>query len=185
MAQKNISQYVILGLLTCRPMSGYDIKKVVETTITEFWHESYGNIYTTLKKLLDNGHVEKSVEAQSGKPDRHKYSITSTGLDMLTGWVREPCDIPRIRDEFLVKFFFRHHLPLEDDLKVLDDFRQDLQEKLEAVLKIETRIGAELKDSFDREHVITYLTFVHGKNVLEAKLKWCDEAENTLKKIAK
>ncbi len=183
LAQKNVSKFVILGLLTCRPMSGYDIKKAIEISISEFWHESFGNIYTTLRKLLNSGFVEKTVKEQSGKPDRYVYSITDSGMHTLTEWIIEPCDIPRIRDEFLVKFFFRHHLPLKDDLQILEDYRKALLVKLEAVRRIEERIETEMQNNFDREHVITYLTFSQGRNVLEAKLTWCGMAKKTIMKI--
>ena len=38
------SKYAILGMLSIEPMSGYDIKKEVEKSISNFWTESYGQI---------------------------------------------------------------------------------------------------------------------------------------------
>ncbi|XVL26568.1 hypothetical protein AAA443_12200 [Staphylococcus equorum] len=37
MAQKNILQYILLGLLKNQSLSGYDIKKSFEKDIGEFW----------------------------------------------------------------------------------------------------------------------------------------------------
>jgi DNA-binding PadR family transcriptional regulator len=42
MARVNGTRQVVLGFLTWRPMSGYDIKKIVEQSVSNFWSESYG-----------------------------------------------------------------------------------------------------------------------------------------------
>ena len=46
------SKYAILGMLSIEPMSGYDIKKEVEKSISNFWTESYGQIYPVLRNLI-------------------------------------------------------------------------------------------------------------------------------------
>ena len=61
------SKYAILGMLSISPMSGYDIKKEVETSISNFWTESYGQIYPVLKSLIAEKFVTKSVESEAGK----------------------------------------------------------------------------------------------------------------------
>ena len=45
----NNATYVLLGLLSHNPMTGYDIKKSVATRMSYFWDLSYGQIYPTLK----------------------------------------------------------------------------------------------------------------------------------------
>ena len=39
----------LLGLLSLRPMSGYDIRQVISESIGYFWSESYGQIYPGLE----------------------------------------------------------------------------------------------------------------------------------------
>jgi DNA-binding PadR family transcriptional regulator len=36
--------YVILGMLAWRPMSGYDVKAIVDKSTRHFWAASYGQI---------------------------------------------------------------------------------------------------------------------------------------------
>ncbi|MDH3629255.1 MAG: PadR family transcriptional regulator, partial [Acidobacteriota bacterium] len=48
MPDRSSSRYAVLGILTLEPMSGYDIKKFIETSVAHFWRESYGNIYPLL-----------------------------------------------------------------------------------------------------------------------------------------
>ena len=73
------SKYAILGMLSIAPMSGYDIKKEVEASISNFWTESYGQIYPVLRNLISEKLVTKTVESEAGKPDRHVYSLTAKG----------------------------------------------------------------------------------------------------------
>ena len=49
---------VILGLLSFRPRSGYDIKTVVDRSTRFFWAASYGQIYQELKRLEQEGLIE-------------------------------------------------------------------------------------------------------------------------------
>jgi PadR family transcriptional regulator AphA len=43
--------FAILGLLSIEPMSGYDIRRNLDESLSYFWSESYGQIYPSLKKL--------------------------------------------------------------------------------------------------------------------------------------
>ena len=97
------SKYAILGMLSIEPMSGYDIKKEVEKSISNFWTESYGQIYPVLSNLIAEKLVTKTVESEAGKPDRHVYSLTARGRKELRRWLLKGF-APKIqRDEFLLK----------------------------------------------------------------------------------
>jgi ABC-type antimicrobial peptide transport system permease subunit len=51
MAKENKARFVILGLLAHEPMSGYDIKKRIEYSISNFYDISYGQIYPELARM--------------------------------------------------------------------------------------------------------------------------------------
>src|SRR2546429_5742806 len=75
----NTSRYAILGVLSRRPMSGYDVKKLIERSIAHFWSESYGQIYPILNRLAAEGLAERRREGQPGQPDRPAHSLPSNG----------------------------------------------------------------------------------------------------------
>ena len=62
------SKYAILGMLSIEPMSGYDIKKEIEENISNFWTESYGQIYPVLKSLVAEKLVTKTVQKERASP---------------------------------------------------------------------------------------------------------------------
>jgi len=51
----NKTRFAVLGLLSIRPMSGYDLKQVIESSTRNFWSESYGQIYPVLRELTAGG----------------------------------------------------------------------------------------------------------------------------------
>src|SRR5262245_6095980 len=50
--------YVILGMVSREPRSGYEIKGLVDDTTRFFWAASYGQIYPELKRLSTAGLIE-------------------------------------------------------------------------------------------------------------------------------
>lgn len=102
MARK--TQYVILGLLTENPLSGYDIKKIIDIRFKFFWNESYGQIYPELKRMIDDGLIEcESMESDRGK---QLYRITSKGFEELKQWLYVAPDTESYRLEILLKRYF-------------------------------------------------------------------------------
>ncbi len=179
MPRKNVSRYVLLGLLDGRPMSGYDIKKIVEVSIRDFWSESFGNIYPTLKKFVKDELAEKTVKKTAGRPDKIVYSITSAGRKELTDWLIEPYEQRQIRDEFLVKFLFGHLLPIENTIRFVETFQHSLEERIgwynESIIDLK-----QLKLD-NRKDLLEYLAIRQGFLVMESRLSWCTEALNSLR----
>ncbi len=177
------SKYAVLGMLSICPMSGYDIKKRVGESISNFWSESYGQIYPILKRLVDEELVTKTVERQSGKPDRHVYALTERGRKELQRWLAEGV-VPKIeRNEFLLKLFFGEEVAAATNIKHVEKYRElqlHLLEKYEAVEQ-------EIKTKYADDANLSYwlMTLGYGQHVSQALLRWCDETLSTLNKIKK
>ena len=102
--------YVILGFLSWRPMSGYDIKARVEESTRFFWAASYGQIYPELKRLAEAGLIEPEGEATDGRR-RTAYTLTGEGLQVLQEWLAVEPDTWELRDDGLLKLFFASAAP--------------------------------------------------------------------------
>lgn len=81
MSKENKSRFVVLGMLSLGPMSGYEIKKRIEGSTNNFWSESYGQLYPTLKQLVSDGLTVSHTEKQEGKPERYIYTLTDKGWE--------------------------------------------------------------------------------------------------------
>jgi len=176
------SRYAILGMLSICPRSGYDIKKGIEGSISNFWSESYGQIYPILKRLVSEKLVVKSVQRQSGKPDRHVYELTTRGRVELRGWLGKRA-VPKVqRDEFLLKLFFGEEVPAATNLKHVEQFRENQLELLAKYQALEK--GIRSKYGGDPNSPYWLMTLQYGRAVSRALVEWCDQSSMKLKRMA-
>ena len=82
--------HALLGLLERGPRHGYDLKKSYDDQFGQDRPLHYGQVYTTLSRLLRNGLVEEAgVEAGAG-PERKRYTITDAGVTDVEKWLATP-----------------------------------------------------------------------------------------------
>ena len=81
--ESNAVTWALLGLLSQRPHSGYDLKRTVDMSIRHFWAASYGQIYPELRRLETAGWIEGASAAAGGRP-RREYRITDAGRHALS-----------------------------------------------------------------------------------------------------
>jgi PadR family transcriptional regulator AphA len=163
----------LLGLLSLRPMSGYDIRQMISRSIGYFWSESYGQIYPGLKRLAAAGLVEKKIERKSGKPDRHLYSITPDGRERLREWLKIPVTEEVARNELLLKIFFGAHVSTSVN-------REHVKSNMEfhrRSLKTYTAMAKQLRLDAANDPNLPYwlITLNQGKHCSAAMLKWGKE----------
>lgn len=99
-------RHAILGFLSVRPLSGYDLKKAFDASVAHFWQADQAQIYRTLAGLADAGLVAAETIAQTERPDRKLHHLTGTGRAELEAWLRAPTAPTPRREPFLVKLFF-------------------------------------------------------------------------------
>ncbi|HEU5236854.1 MAG TPA: PadR family transcriptional regulator [Pyrinomonadaceae bacterium] len=167
------SKYAMLGMLSIRPMSGYDIKKAVEGSINYFWTESYGQIYPMLKSLVAERLVTKTVKKQAGRPDRHVYALTARGRKELHGWLAGRVMPTVERNELLLKLFFGEETSIIVNIKHIEEYRKLQKERHEAIRAIEQIIKSQHAESVDAPYWL--MTVNYGKKITEARIDWCDE----------
>lgn len=178
------SKYAILGMLSIEPMSGYDIKKEIQESISNFWTESYGQIYPVLKSLVAEKLVTKTVQKGAGKPDRHVYSLTAAGRKELQSWLAEAVTPKVERNELLLKLFFGEEVEVSVNISHVEQFRELQRELLEKYKWIEKEIKA--TNPADDPNVPYWLMTVrHCQHVRRALLDWCDETLAKLNKMAR
>jgi PadR family transcriptional regulator AphA len=166
--------YVILGMLGWRPMSGYEIKSLVDKSTRFFWAASYGQIYPELRRLSAAGLIEGKASPQGGRR-RNVYRLTPAGRRELQAWLGVDADVFELRDEGLLKLFFADAAGGEAALQALDAKRRE-HERILARLEDVEATGR--PDGFAR-HVLRY-----GIECNRWQAEWCErtmrEIENDL-----
>lgn len=176
--RKNRTRYTILGVLTHGAMSGYDVKSFIERSIGNFWHESYGQIYPTLRVLEEEGLVERATEEGRGRPDRNVYSITASGKETLREWLVLPAEPETPRHELLLKMFFGTQVEPEDNLAHVERYRAESLETLDMLRDASSRLIETVPD--DDNLPFWLLAIRLGVLANEVVVKWCDEADRVL-----
>jgi DNA-binding PadR family transcriptional regulator len=115
--------YVILGMVSKEPRSGYEIKAAVDHTTRFFWAASYGQIYPELKRLSETG-LLSGVDSPTGGRKRTVYEITADGEAELKAWLRRPPSTYEMREEGLLKLFFAGVLPRGEAAEILREMRE-------------------------------------------------------------
>jgi DNA-binding PadR family transcriptional regulator len=92
-------------------LSGYDIRKAIESSVGYFWSESYGQIYPALKRLTTEGLITPSRSNSKPRQRRQEYSLTDAGRASLQAWLAQPFQNDPPRNEFLLKLFFGREAP--------------------------------------------------------------------------
>jgi PadR family transcriptional regulator, regulatory protein AphA len=182
MSKENKSKYAILGVLSYGPMSGYDIKKFIQQSISNFWNESYGQIYPILKQLTAEGLASSHTEKQEGKPERYMYTLTGKGWEALQQWLTEPSEHLVGRIEILLKLFFGRHTPVSTSIEHVQRFRTLQVQLLHKYAEIEKHINASCSDETERLYLL--MTVSYGLHESQALVAWCDETLAALSTLA-
>ncbi len=103
-------RYAILGFLTIRPLSGYDIKRFFDNSVRHFWSADQAAIYRTLADLESDQLVEHERVEQQTRPDRKLYHIMPAGVAELDAWLVSPAAAVVRREPLLLKLFFTNRL---------------------------------------------------------------------------
>ncbi|MFN8413385.1 MAG: PadR family transcriptional regulator [Anaerolineales bacterium] len=128
--------HAILGFLEYQPMSGYDLKKFFDQSITHFWSATQKShlqgVGRVLKKKASSN--QKSFN-KKGKPNRKQYQITNEGRGELRRWVSTPLPLEVTREAWLIQVFFAHGITNEDIVALFEKQIEAIQEYLKGSMR--------------------------------------------------
>jgi len=165
----------ILGFLNYGAFSGYDLKKMFDTSVQHFWSADQSQIYRTLARLAEQGWAEVEVVEQDDRPDRKVYHITEDGRAELRRWLTTPLVHESHRSVELVQVFFAGQL---SDEEVLAMFEREA-EKVRAALACYDQVPQQAADYIEmvdspREAFFWLLTLEAGIRSAQAHVAWLD-----------
>jgi DNA-binding PadR family transcriptional regulator len=179
LVRENKAKFIILGLLSHEPLTGYDLRQIAERSIGNFWTDlSFGQIYPTLKILEKQHLISKSIDVEEGPRVRKIYSITSAGIRELQDWLMEPADVEIFKLDILLKLYFGARVDIEHSIKNVEEFKQRNEVTMERYNTFEKSLQNILHESED--HAFFLLTLQYGQYITRAHLEWANKALETL-----
>ena len=104
--------YGLLGLLRYQDSTGYDLTKIFEDSLNNFWHAQSAQIYRELDRMEQKGWVVSKNIVQNKRPNKRLYSITEEGCVALDKWLCEgTLEFEHPHEQFLMRVFFGANAP--------------------------------------------------------------------------
>jgi PadR family transcriptional regulator, regulatory protein AphA len=168
-------EFAILGFLSYQPFTGYDLKKMFDTSVQHFWTADQSQIYRTLARLTDQGLTEVERVEQLDRPDRKLYSITPAGRDAFQQWLRGPFPMQDSRSGPLVQVFFAAKLSDEEALAKFEMAAEIFRTILARYEQVPGQVEEyRQKVPSPREHYFWMLTLDLGLRTMRAQLEWAE-----------
>ncbi|MEW1822541.1 PadR family transcriptional regulator [Arthrobacter sp. NPDC080031] len=164
----------LLGLLSRQPSYGYDLKHSYDRYFGAGKPLAFGQVYSTLARMIRDELIRAVGEEAGGGPDRKKYEITVAGQDKVREWLFTP-DVP---SEFLQSNLFAKTviaLLIDDDAdRLLDVQRGEHMARMRELTRLKQ--DAEL---------LQVLMCDHGLFHIEADLRWIELTSARLARLKK
>lgn len=172
----------ILGFLQHQPFSGYDLKKVFDTSVRHFWPADQSQIYRTLTRLAEQGWVKMEVIDQDSRPNRKLFRITEEGRRELHRWLSTPLPPEESRSASLIQVFFAGQLEDEQILAIFERAAVQLRELLDTYTRIPRQVQAyHGMIGSPRERFFWMLTLECGISGARGQLEWVESVILRLK----
>jgi DNA-binding PadR family transcriptional regulator len=167
--------YVVLGLVSIRPMTGYELAAYAERSIGNFFPLTRSHIYSELDRLGRLGLLEATEIAQENAPTKRVYEITPDGSDELRRWLADAVmKEERSRSLFLVRIFFGDRTSPEHLAALLDQFESAARARRDRLAAIVDKLADRPASVFRRS------TAMFGLRREQANLDWVAEVRPML-----
>lgn len=171
------TSYAILGILSIRPWSAYELTGYMRTSaVRAAWPRTESRLYEEPKNLVEHGLLSATTE-HTGRRSRTVYRITAKGRRALRRWLDEPAAPRQIADETLLKVLFADQGSPEQLLATIRNACEELNRQATEIRKFARQVARGDGRFPERLHV-TALAARHQIGLIGARLeylKWAEE----------
>ncbi|HOO28836.1 MAG TPA: DUF4180 domain-containing protein [Lachnospiraceae bacterium] len=171
--------HAILGLLSWKPATGYELKKIFEESSFLYWSGNNNQIYRSLLQLLEEGLVTGELQYQEASPSKKVYTITDEGKEELKKWMLSAPEAPEFKKPFLIQLAWADLLS-EEELKTLF-LKYENEIRLCLLMEQEKkRRGLNALDITGRERVLWEKIADNLISSLKGELDWIQDTKDAL-----
>jgi PadR family transcriptional regulator, regulatory protein AphA len=176
-------KHAILGFLNMRPFSGYELYKLFNGSVNNYWSATHTQIYKALSELARVKMVEIELVHQETNPDKKVYHLKQSGKAELQNWLETPLDLAPVRDKFLVQFSFSDSLDDKDIICNIESYIEKINEKMDVIKAGHYSEYLKYAHS-NREKFLWEKTLEHGIRSYENELHWLRDCLSELKQLS-
>ncbi|MDF3301379.1 PadR family transcriptional regulator [Streptomyces tropicalis] len=177
-------KYAVLAALLEGEASGYELSKIFDVSLANFWPATPQQLYRELERLSQEGLAEARVVEQQRRPNKRMFTLTEAGRSELARFAAEPPRRPTaVRDELLVKIQAVDGADPAASAAMIEERMTWARGKLDRYERVRERLlGGRGEEEYlrDAERVGPYLTLLAGIAFERENLRWCERARDVL-----
>jgi PadR family transcriptional regulator, regulatory protein AphA len=170
------TSYAVLGLLSLRSWTTYELAKQVRRSLNWFWPRAERRLYEEPKRLVADGLATSTVE-HTGRRPRTVYTITPEGRAALQDWLGRAASPSTTESEAVLKVFFSDAGTVDQLRGTLAAMEREAVDRLAELARMAGQ-GIEQTSPFPRRAHLSALT-MHLQIEQEATLlrwsRWAQE----------
>ncbi len=169
----------ILGILSWKSSTGYELKKMFEDSSFMYWSGNNNQIYKALMSMENEDLVVSEVVHQDNSPSKKIYTITEEGLKELRNWILSSPEAPEIKKTFLVQFAWSDMLNKQELSELLTKYENEI--KLQLIIQKEKyRRALHSPNRSTRESLIWGMISENIISTYNNELNWVGETRHKL-----
>lgn len=167
-------KYALLGMLMQQDMTGYELTKLFEGALSEFWSIKQSQIYPELKRLTQEGRITYRVEVAGQVLEKKLYSITPDGREDFLAWLSQAHPLPPTpKDDFRLQLFYSHQLSQEGRRHLLEEQLKQHRARLAHLEENRNAFGG--RPGPDTPAMSDYLVLLGALMREETTCRWLEE----------
>jgi DNA-binding PadR family transcriptional regulator len=177
-------RHAVLAALLDGEHSGYQLAKIFDTAVSNFWHAVPQQLYTELTKLEQAGLIAGRLVIQHDRPNKRVYTVTDTGTAELERFAAAASKPSVIRDDLLVKVQTVDHVDPAPVIAQLDERGAQAVAKIAIFDQLLELLRGEFdEDTFLREghRIGPYLVCRRGLRFEHETHDWCRQTAELLR----
>jgi PadR family transcriptional regulator AphA len=164
-------KHAMLGFIKMMPVSGYDLKRMFDSSVQYYWSATHSQIYQTLDRMLKDKLVTREIVRQDDHPNKKIYHITEAGKQELHAWLSAPKDLPVIRHQLLIQLAWADELADDRIISLLETYAAKIRERLSLYVSREQRTQLDYARSA-RERYLWEKILENGIMTYRRELEW-------------
>jgi DNA-binding PadR family transcriptional regulator len=128
------AKHALLGLLMHRPAYRYQLGERLEERLGPAWSINSGQLYQTIRRMREEGLIERIDGELEDQDERHVFAITPSGVAEFDRWFEEISGGARLlRRPLLVKIALAGPERQKDALKQIEAYERDCAARLKVL----------------------------------------------------
>ncbi|MDO9085087.1 MAG: PadR family transcriptional regulator [Anaerolineaceae bacterium] len=165
-------EFVILGLLSLRAMTVYEINKALERGVSLFYRASFGSINAAINKMINKGWIEMEEKIENGR-NKKIYHLKIKGQQAFREWLSSEIETEKVKEPALTRLYFMGFSSEIERIRVLEEHVSKIHEKLDTLELIKNQsAGLQAPEGMEEVQNFQRLTLDYGIAFYKFKITW-------------